>query len=358
MSMKKSIIAIIVDPRCKINYASYYLYGLYQIFSKKIIKFKKLEYQISTRQELHAGFGMLVRYNDGTSVKIFIDTNDPNTIYENFYNWCDVYGKINLSESDQNKPKVYAIGPSFGVKLWGPIKTIFLSFLNYTKVIYTKDPYKVSFITYIKDYIYTFVRRSNFKEYTAERIENPNYVFAMNTLWYDNVSMQTTNKYRGEFINICKNVFEKYDVGLFYIPGAENEFPPYQQYKKEFKDILIDKRIGMKDYLKGTRLSSIVFNTPSVCQCHGWKLAEYLAMGKAIISTPLSNVMPGDFKNGEHYICCNDVDSMEQMIRALHDDETMRNELKCNAKKYFEEYLSPHAVINRILDRAYSCRKS
>lgn len=356
--MNTNIKSVVIDPRCKVNYASYYLYGLYKKLKSNKVTFKVLDYEISSYRDLQKGIAMLIHYNDDKKVKVFIDTNDPNSIYETFYDWCDVYAKINVAESDLNKSKIFAIGPSFGVKLWSPVKTAVLSIMNYIKVIRAKDVYRVPFTTFIKDYIYTFWRRTDYDEYNSETIEDPNYVFAMNTLWYDKVSMQTTNKYRGEFINICKNVFEKYDVGLFYIPGAENEFPPYLQYKQEFKDILIDKRIGMKAYLNGTKLSSIVFNTPSVCQCHGWKLAEYLAMGKAIISTPLSNVMPGDFKNGEHYICCNDVDSMEQMIRALHDDETMRNELKCNAKKYFEEYLSPHAVINRILDRAYSCRKS
>jgi glycosyltransferase involved in cell wall biosynthesis len=142
---------------------------------------------------------------------------------------------------------------------------------------------------------------------------------------------------------------------LFYIPNVERDFPPYVRYKEEFKDVLATERISMQAYIRGTRRSAVAFNTPSVCLCHGWKLAEYLAMGKAIISTPLSNVMPGEFVDGVHYRCCGDVATIEDVMKELRADESKRESLKQNAKAYFEEYLSPCAVVKRILDRAYLC---
>lgn len=351
--MKDNIKYILIDPRCKINYASYYLYGLYELIGPRKIKFAILDYNIDSWRDLHKGFGMLVKYIGGKETKIFIDTNDPNSINETFYDWCDIYAKINVSAADLHKEKVYAIGPSFGVKLWSPIKTVILALFNYIKVIGAKDNYKVPFLTYFKDYIYTFWRRTDYLNYISEYQDDRNYVFAVNTLWSGNVSLNTTNKFRSEFIYKCKNIFTTFEGGLFYIPGEEVHFPPYHQYRVELKDILIDKRITMKEYLKGTKRSAIVFNTPSVWHCHGWKLAEYLSMGKAIISTPLSNVMPGEFINGVHYLCCDDISNMDGVIRCLQEDEGKREELKHNAKKYFEEYLSPYAVVNRILNKAF-----
>ena len=84
----------------------------------------------------------------------------------------------------------------------------------------------------------------------------------------------------------------------------------------------------MQEYLRGTRRSAVVFNTPSVCQCHGWKLAEYLAMGKATVSPLLSNIMSGEFMDGIHYLCCDSVECLEQ----LKGDEAKRESLKRNAK--------------------------
>ena len=40
----------------------------------------------------------------------------------------------------------------------------------------------------------------------------------------------------------------------------------------------------MNEWISKTKQSAIVFNTPAFWSCHGWKLGEYLAMGKCIIS--------------------------------------------------------------------------
>ena len=321
------------------------------------MRYAILDYDICSYRDLQKGFGMLVKYDDGQCVRVFVDTNDPNSIYESFYDWCDVYAKINVAETDLDKPKIFAIGPSFGVKLWNPFITVCKAIINYAKVLKAKDKYRVPITTYIKDYIYTFWRRLDYEKYAKGGfVDDKNYIFAMSTLWYDNVSLQTVNRYRGEFIRISQKLYPTFEGGLFYIPGAEQMFPPYVRYKDEFKDVLITKRIGMREYLRGTHRSAIVFNTPSVCQCHGWKLAEYLAMGKAIVSTPLSNVMPGEFVDGVHYRCCNTATDVEAVMKELQSDESKREALKQNAKMYFEEYLAPRAVVKRILDRAYLCR--
>lgn len=355
--MIETIKSVTIDPRCKVNYASYYLYGLILLLGNSKIRFACLDYKINSNDDYRKGFGMLVKYNNGADSKIFVDTNDPNSIYEGFYDWCDVYAKINVLENNLDKPKILAIGPSFGVKLWNPFTTVCKAIVNYVKVLKAKDKYRVSITTYIKDYIYTFWRRLDYNKYAGEGfVDDESYIFAMSTLWYDNVSLQTVNKYRGEFIRISQKLYPTFEGGLFYISGVERIFPPYVHYKEEFKDVLTNRRIGMMEYLRGTQRSAIVFNTPSVCQCHGWKLAEYLAMGKAIISTPLSNVMPGEFVDGVHYRCCNDATTVEYVMKELRADESKRESLKQNAKAYFEEYLSPCAIVKRILDRAYLCR--
>ena len=154
--MKNSIKQVLVDPRCKINYASYYIYGLYKLFGTSKIQFAILGYHIDSYRDLQKGFGLLIKYDNDKEVKVFVDTNDTNSIYETFYDWCDVYAKINVKKEDLKKSKIFAIGPSFGVKLWNPVVTIFKAFINYFRVKKANDSYVVPFIIYLKDYIYTF----------------------------------------------------------------------------------------------------------------------------------------------------------------------------------------------------------
>jgi len=64
-------------------------------------------------------------------------------------------------------------------------------------------------------------------------------------------------------------------------------------------DDLLHYRLSYRRWLQLTR-SSAVLNTPGVHGCLGWKLCEYLALGKAIISTTIQRQLPADLEHGTH----------------------------------------------------------
>lgn len=108
----------------------------------------------------------------------------------------------------------------------------------------------------------------------------------------------------------------------------------------------------MITYIQETQRSFVVFNTPSVLECHGWKLPEYLCMGKAIISTPLTRAMPGlGLQHGEHIHYIRSVDDIPHAISAIKNDCAYRHRLEKNARAYYERYLSPESIIRRVMDR-------
>jgi glycosyltransferase involved in cell wall biosynthesis len=109
------------------------------------------------------------------------------------------------------------------------------------------------------------------------------------------------------------------------------------------------ERYTLKDYIEKTKLSAFVFNTPAVLNCHGWKLGEYLAMGKAIISTPLSNEVPGELKHGKNIHVIANNEEMGTAINLLLRDTTYRKSLEAGARKYYLNYADPAAVIKNIL---------
>lgn len=171
------------------------------------------------------------------------------------------------------------------------------------------------------------------------------YVFHASTLWYDNKTHATTNMYRGEFLKCCKNVGIEIDGGLFYIddPNVLSEFPQYATY--------------MVTCIQKTQRSFIVFNTPSVAECHGWKLPEYLCMGKAIISTPLSRAMPGDgLVHGKHIHYIQNINDLPDAILAIRNDRKYRKYLEQNARAYYEKYLSPEQVMKRIINKVFEMK--
>lgn len=166
---------------------------------------------------------------------------------------------------------------------------------------------------------------------------DPGYVFHLATLWKKEPD---TNRYRANFCTAADKLI-----------GLDGGFAPRADGNAMGYDHFITKRVSHRKWLQRTRRSVAVFNTPAVWGCHGWKLGEYLALGKAIISTPLCYPMPEPLVDGEHVLF---VDGSEaQIVDALQrvrSDHELRRQLEKNARNYYERLLAPQAVIARLLD--------
>lgn len=310
---------------------------------------------ITTNKESRIGFAVEVATANELK-RIYIDYGDWDEINETFYEWADVYAKINVRPEDAGREKLLVIGPSFGINLWSPVNSLLHGYRNYRHLGEASEPtLKRTLKRYMMDYAYMFVRRRRYSYYHRfTKEEQPGYVFSFHTLWYGVFADEAINKLRGEFMREARRLMTRFDGGFFYNdqPGVYQEFPKYRDYLQEYEDLIAMKRIPMNAYDKRSRKSWFVFNTPSVAGCHGWKLAEFLCEGKAIISTRLSNVMPGNFENGVHYLEANTREEMADAIIRLRDDKELVMTLKQNAFRYFEEYLTPEAVTKRILHKA------
>jgi glycosyltransferase involved in cell wall biosynthesis len=118
--------------------------------------------------------------------------------------------------------------------------------------------------------------------------------------------------------------------------------PPYIIDNQLYTGILINFKYSYSEYLEKTKKSLFVFNTPAVFECHGWKLGEYMAMGKAIISTPLSNDLPESLKHGENIHFVNSEEEIKDAIQLLLKDEDYRNKLEKGIKNIMKSMLLLH----------------
>lgn len=84
-----------IDPRCKINYATYYIKGLYDVGRKNIKfnlkKFKNFPSQMLTQRR---GMYLLLTGLAQDAKKVYIDYHDSDDIIEEVYNYVDVYAKL------------------------------------------------------------------------------------------------------------------------------------------------------------------------------------------------------------------------------------------------------------------------
>jgi len=333
---------VIVDPRSRIVYASYYIQGIVDLFGAEKVCFRMSPFELLVKKYDNLAFDEFFAFiiiRNGQRVKIVIDYKDNYTINYEIYDWCDVYGKVNLNPKytdlfDYNK--IINIGPGFGIRIMGNFATILNAMSNFIK------SYRYSDIKYYPFFYgyYWQTKRLPISDFTNSPTDGK-YVFFVSTLWNHDNCIRSTNVLRAAFIEECKNAGLNFEGGLY----AKQSNREYNKYKH----LVYSKFISFPSYISMTKRSSVVFNTPTVFNCHGWKLGEYFALGKAIISTPLINKMPVDLEHRKNIHFIEDASEMKDAIGKILSDHKYRATLEEGALEYYHKYLSPEMVIKRIL---------
>lgn len=292
-----------IDPRFRIPYYTYILDGLRSLGAN--VHFRKL----------HGGFefgmSMIV---DGR--RIFIDTNDLVDVDEDAYAWCDSFGKVNANMNTlRSRPKMWVMGPVFGVQSW----SILNAYVQAARLIAAGAPAR-STLQGARFQAKTRLPPNSYQPMGSQS----DYIFHRSRNWEGKHS--GVNSARERFITALEGLPFQVDVGL------------------------VTERLKLHDYISLTQRSSIVFNCPAVHGCLGWKLGEYLALGKAIISTPIDRVLPSSLTHGEHiHIVEDDVDAIRTAVVTINRDVDYRKHLEVGARKWFEEYLAPKVVAARVV---------
>lgn len=323
-----------VHPSFDAYYCGFYLSGLQQALPGASFQFTLTGFpQIPKHRCL-----LVVVEHNGQSRRIVIDPTDGPDIRPIELGWCDLYGKANLRASDRRQAdghKIVPIGPNFGMKIWGPLQSAAI----FSRTLLAGMP-----SAELKEHLANFRRQYKYRcaeaRYSQPSTSEDDYVFHLSSLWHHNPAI---NENRAAFIDACRR-----SPGLQF----EGGFAPFMDGKRDvagFEDKFCPRRYTMQEWLDGTSRSCLVFNTPAVLDCHGWKLAEYLALGKAIISTDLTREMPAPLVHGEHiHITTPDVEHLTRAIARIREDRDYRHRLETNARRYYDTYLSPKAVATRL----------
>jgi len=340
---------VIIDPTSNIWYSSYYINGLYNVFGKNNVSFSS-EYfgELKRKKESHSYdhyMAFVVISTNNSINKFVIDFRDKPSVKESAYEWCDKYAKINFNINLTDKrfhDKIISIPPGFGIKIWNFWETAYYCCSNIIKCRFSPI---VTFKNYLRDYIKQYRRPilDDLISFTNRKtdIYSKPYIFMIGTLWDQRNCIEETNLLRKTFIEVCKTLKCNFEGGFF----ASVNHPQY----REFKDLIFSKRYSIDSYIKKTKLSAIVFNTPAVHNCHGWKLGEYLAMSKAIVSTPLSNQLPEELVHGKNIHIISNKDELKYALDLLLKDESYRKMLEDGSRAYYTKYVSPQRVIENIL---------
>ena len=105
-------------------------------------------------------------------------------------------------------------------------------------------------------------------------------------------------------------------------------------------------------YLRTLHSFPICVATTGLHGSTGWKLAEYVAFSKAILSERLVYDVPGTFAPGSHYI---EFTSPEECLNGairLIEDVALRQKLMQSNAAYYRDYLRPDALVRNALTTA------
>jgi hypothetical protein len=341
-------VKVFLDPFCRVLYSTFYIHGIISEFGKENVSFSDQYFkELKRDNEPYFAYLAFVMVNpDNTQTRVIIDFQDKPIVTEFAYEWADIFAKININDDLTESrffDKMISIPPGFGIQLWNNWETAYYCFTNYLK--YKSEP-NFLWKRYYKDYKDQKKRQRLEDYFTSESernlllIEKP-YVFFISSLWDHQNCLDHTNLMRKKFIECCQQADCDFEGGF----KANKKHPQYE----EFKHLCFFKRYPTSAYIKKTMESAIVFNTPTVHNCHGWKLGEFLAMGKAIISTPLFNRLPEDLVHGENIHFISSINEIESAINLLLNDHDYRKKLENGAKAYYEKFADPKRVIQRIL---------
>ena len=321
---------VLIYSLVDVFYYSFYIQGFYEIFGKRNVHFSLKGFPDFPERTFAA-----IVIENGKEYRIIIDAFDSSRIYREQLKWCNTYGKVNYNDKDidrNGKEKIVIIGPSFGIKIWSLPKTIKTAIINF---IWSKN--KIYFKrNFLANYWRQYNRRPLSEYYKVK--SKSNYIFFLSSIWERE---KETNENRSNFIRAAKTIENI---------NFEGGFAPRPDGKNFNYESLIYRRIKLQEYLMKIKMSVLVFNTPAVQNCHGWKLAEYLALGKAIISTEIINELPAELKHqlNIHYVS-NKKSEIKKDLLLIISDEDYRISLEENARKYFEENLSPKRVIEKLI---------
>lgn len=335
---------ITLDPRCKFVYASFYIQGLRELFGPGQVRFGGGPFQDLKQKSPRWDFDHYMAFHIAPEdLRIVIDYGDKNEVSESAVAWSDIYAKINLKTGWRNdataemQKKILPVGPGFGINDYPRHSLYALCLRNRLKSLLL--PGRSPFREFLSGYNWARIRRPE-NEYRPAA-SSGDFVFHASSFYGSKQAHgEETNDMRRRFIETVKRQpGVQFEGGLFRAPADSSEYA----------DVAATRYYSGDEYLEMTARSALVFNTPAAWGCHGWKLGEYFALGKAILSTNFANDPPPGVKHGENIHLVSSPGDIELAAKKILDDRDYRSHLEANAHKLYREKLAPAKVVQEII---------
>ena len=289
-------------------------------------------------------------------IRLCYDLHDWNWIDEEILRESDFYFKRSYDpryvSSLAEKDKVFRLGLNYSVSSWS--RDFFR--LRRAKFFSGKDKLK-SIIKSLK------IAESFGKAGETEQLGNleafpdfslePKIIF-MARAWNTDKIENKTQKAEVEAINEtraeCVRTLRQNFGGKFFGGLARDDYSA-----KYFKDALLadDNLSNKRRYLEILKNFPICVATTGLNGSNGWKLGEYVALSKAVITEPLFFEVPGDFAAGKNFLEFRNAEELANAAARLFENNDLRASLMMNNYRYYHAFLRPDSLILNTLETVF-----
>lgn len=140
----------------------------------------------------------------------------------------------------------------------------------------------------------------------------------------------------------------KRELGAHFIGGLQNT----AYARVQAPDLISTMPSARRDYIQLVRDAAIVVSSSGLLKSNGWKLGEYVALGKCIVSEPIHTQLPGDFAENKNYLKYESVVECLENITSLMSSPDNIAAMEQQNSVYFREYLEASAIMWNILSLA------
>jgi hypothetical protein len=332
MRGKKGGPTLIVHPAADLQYASFVLEGLTRVIGRNSISYSTNGFHPA----LVRGRVLAFYYADDPDVRCLLSFADSSAVSKTGLEWARIYGMVNPRHEDVARyDKLLPIGPTFAVRL-GSTRLTARHLANGCRANgWRQVPAALMRLPLaLRDRR----RRTTVEKYVPGDGE-VDYVFYAAWPWAKHPEV---NPPRARFIEACRRA-----PGLTFEGGFA---PRRRRDVPEAVPLSAPRRYDISEYLDKLRRSAVAFNNPAVHGCHGWKLGEFLALGKATITLPLTRALPAPLEHGVHlHVVEGSPESLDAALDRLRRDHVYRRTLEVNARRWYEDHLAPSRLASRLL---------
>jgi len=149
-------------------------------------------------------------------------------------------------------------------------------------------------------------------------------------------------------VNIISSLRQQF--GERFIGGlADTDFA-----RQHYPDCLTTEKRDRRSFMKLLKNSLIAVVTTGLHNSIGWKLPEYLASAKCIVTEPLQYELPTPLEENRNYLTFRTPEECVAACETILDSAQLAKEMRYNNYNYYIREVEPSAHMLSCIERAFS----